>query len=116
MSGSRELTNSGDRGDDFSELELVQDGGLTSGIETHHQNPHLLLGEEPTKELREREPHGPKRSSSTQMRKITSQQKKKPQRLNPESISQTARTDPNSKHSNRNADLDRNKPQRTAIR
>lgn len=51
------LTNGRDGGDDFSELELVQDGGLTGGIETHHQNSHLLLGEKPAEELRERQPH-----------------------------------------------------------
>lgn len=51
------LTNGRDGGDDFSELELVQDGGLTGGIETHHQNSHLFLGEKPAEELRERQPH-----------------------------------------------------------
>ena len=30
----RVLTNSGDSGDDLSKLELVENGGLTSGIET----------------------------------------------------------------------------------
>lgn len=37
------LTDSRDRGDDFPELELVQDGGLTGGIETYHQNSHFFL-------------------------------------------------------------------------
>lgn len=32
------LTNSGDGGDDFTELELVEDGGLTSGIKTNLQS------------------------------------------------------------------------------
>lgn len=52
-----ELTNGGDSGDDFTELELVQDGGLTSSIETHHQNPHFLLRKQPAEQLRERQPH-----------------------------------------------------------
>jgi hypothetical protein len=51
------LTDSGDGGDDLSELELVEDGGLTGSIEPNHQNPHLLLGEEAAEQLREREPH-----------------------------------------------------------
>lgn len=51
------LTDSGDGGDDLSELELVEDGGLAGSIEPNHQNPHLLLGEEAAEELREREPH-----------------------------------------------------------
>ena len=51
------LTDGGDGGDDLAELELVEDGGLTSCIETDHEDPHLLLGEEATEQLREREPH-----------------------------------------------------------
>jgi hypothetical protein len=31
-------TNGGNGGDDFSELQFVQDSGLTGGIETDHQN------------------------------------------------------------------------------
>ena len=50
-------SDGGDGGDDFSELELVQDGGLTGCIETHHQNSHLFLGKQPAEELRERKPH-----------------------------------------------------------
>ena len=30
-------------GDDLTELELVEDGGLTSSIETDHENSHLFL-------------------------------------------------------------------------
>lgn len=36
------LTNRGNSGDDFTELELVQDGGLTGGVKTDHQDAHLL--------------------------------------------------------------------------
>lgn len=36
------LTDRGDGGDDFTELELVQDGGLTGGVKTDHQDAHLL--------------------------------------------------------------------------
>lgn len=36
------LTNRGNSGDDFTELELVQNGGLTGGVKTDHQNAHLL--------------------------------------------------------------------------
>lgn len=43
IDGSRGgLTNRGNGGDDFTELELVQDGGLTSGVKTDHQDAHLL--------------------------------------------------------------------------
>lgn len=38
-----ELTDGGDGSDDFTELQLVQDGGLSGGVETDHQNTHLLL-------------------------------------------------------------------------
>ena len=37
-----ELTNRRNSGDDFTELELVEDGGLTSGVKTDHQDAHLL--------------------------------------------------------------------------
>ena len=50
-------TNSGDGGDDLTELELVQNGGLTSSIKTNHENPHLLLGKKPAKKLGERQSH-----------------------------------------------------------
>lgn len=36
------LTDCGDGGDDFTQLQLVQDGGFTSSIKTDHQNPHFL--------------------------------------------------------------------------
>jgi len=36
---------------DFAKLQLVQDGGLTSGIETHHQDTHLLLAKETREKL-----------------------------------------------------------------
>lgn len=36
-------TDSGDGGDDFTELELVQNGGLSGSVKTNHKNAHLLL-------------------------------------------------------------------------
>lgn len=36
------LTDCRNGGDDFTELELVQDGGLTGGVKTDHQDAHLL--------------------------------------------------------------------------
>jgi hypothetical protein len=59
-----ELTDGGDGGDDLAELELVEDGGFTGGVEADHEDPHLLLGEEPAEELPEREPHLPPRPPS----------------------------------------------------
>lgn len=38
-------TDGRDGGDDFTELELVQNSGLASSVETDHQNSHLLLVE-----------------------------------------------------------------------
>jgi hypothetical protein len=49
------LTNGGDGGDDLAELELVEDGGLSGGVEPHHQDPHLLLREQPAEQLPERQ-------------------------------------------------------------
>ena len=51
------LTDGGDGGDDLAELELVEDGGLSGGVEPHHEDPHLLLSEQPAEQLGEREPH-----------------------------------------------------------
>ena len=45
------LTNGGNGGDDFSKLELVEDGGLTSSIETNHENTHLFLGKQLAEQL-----------------------------------------------------------------
>ena len=47
-------TNGGNGGNDLTELELVQDGGLSGGIKTDHQDPHLLLS---TEELGKNVPH-----------------------------------------------------------
>jgi len=33
----------GDGGDDLAKLKLVENGGLTSGVETNHQNSHFFL-------------------------------------------------------------------------
>lgn len=36
-------TDGWDGGDDFTELQLVEDGRLSGGVETDHENAHLLL-------------------------------------------------------------------------
>jgi hypothetical protein len=51
------LTDGRNGGDDLPKLQLVQNSGLTSGVETYHENAHLLLGEEPLKQLGESKPH-----------------------------------------------------------
>jgi len=38
-------SNGWDRSNDLTELQLVQNSGLTSGIETDHQDTHFLLAE-----------------------------------------------------------------------
>jgi hypothetical protein len=50
-------TNGGDRGDDFTKLELVEDGGFTGSIETDHQDSHLLLPPQLIKDLGKCETH-----------------------------------------------------------
>ena len=50
-------TDCGDGGDDFTELQLVEDGGLSGGIETDHENSHLLLSPETVEQTRECETH-----------------------------------------------------------
>jgi len=48
----------GNRRDDLSELQLVQDGSLSGGVESHHENSHLLLAKEPRKHAGYRQTHG----------------------------------------------------------
>lgn len=43
FSGVSKHTDGGDRRHDFAQLELVQDGGFASRVQTDHQNAHLLL-------------------------------------------------------------------------
>lgn len=43
----------GDSSDDLAELELVQDGRLTGGVQSDHQNAHLLLAEEAFEQVSE---------------------------------------------------------------
>ena len=49
------LTNSRDSGNNLAQLELVQDGGLTSGIKTDLDR-HSILGVHHTKATRPHEP------------------------------------------------------------
>lgn len=44
-------------GDDLAELQLVQNRGFTGGIETDHQNSHLLLPPQPVEQLADAETH-----------------------------------------------------------
>lgn len=53
----RNCTNCGDGGDHLSKLEFVQYRRFSSRIKSDHQNPHLLLGEEPAKKPRKSKPH-----------------------------------------------------------
>ena len=50
-------TDSGNGSDDLTELELVEDSGLTSGIEADHEDAHLLLADEARPDLREHRTH-----------------------------------------------------------
>jgi len=50
-------TDCGDGGHDLTELKLIQDGGLTGGVETDHKDPHILLAEEAAEELCECRTH-----------------------------------------------------------
>ena len=51
-------TDGRDGGDNLAQLELVQDGGLTGGIQSDHQDTHLLLAEERAEQLSKRVSHG----------------------------------------------------------
>lgn len=51
------LTDGGNGGDDFTELQLVQDGGLSGGVKTDHQNSHLLASPESIEQPRESDTH-----------------------------------------------------------
>jgi hypothetical protein len=44
-------TDCGDGCDDFAELQLVQNRGLSGSIQTNHQDSHLLLSPELIEEL-----------------------------------------------------------------
>jgi len=44
-------TDRGDGCNDFTELQLVENCGLSGGIQTNHQNSHLLLSPELIEEL-----------------------------------------------------------------
>jgi len=50
-------TDCGNGGDDFTKLELVQNGGLSGSIETDHQNSHLLLSPQTIEQSRECDTH-----------------------------------------------------------
>ena len=63
------ITDGRDGSNDLSELELVEDGGLSSGIESHHQDPHLLLRKQALEELGEGETHGDDREREKEGRK-----------------------------------------------
>lgn len=51
------LTDGGNGGDDFTELELVEDGGLSGGVKTDHQDSHLLATPESIEQPRESDTH-----------------------------------------------------------
>lgn len=52
-----EHTDRWDGCDDFTKLQLVQNGGLSGSIQTNHQDSHLLLSPELIKQLRECKTH-----------------------------------------------------------
>lgn len=58
MGSSRVRTNSGNSRDDLTKLELVENGGFTGGIETDHQDTHLLLPPQLIEDLGKGETHG----------------------------------------------------------
>ena len=51
------ITDGWDGGDDLSQLELVEDGGLSGGVQPHHEDPHLLLAEEALEQAGEHVSH-----------------------------------------------------------
>lgn len=53
----RKRTNSRDSGNNFPQLELVENCGFTSSIKTNHKNTHFFLSKEATEKFAERQPH-----------------------------------------------------------
>lgn len=51
------LTDGWDCRHNLPKLELVQNGGLTSSIETNHKDTHLFLGKKPAEQLGKCQPH-----------------------------------------------------------
>lgn len=51
-------SNGGNGGDNLTKLELVENGGFTGGIETNHQDTHLLLPPQLIEDLGKGETHG----------------------------------------------------------
>ena len=51
------LTDCGNGGDDFTKLQLVEDSGLSGGIETNHEDSHLLLAPQAVEQLGEGKTH-----------------------------------------------------------
>mmetsp|Transcript_17334 Transcript_17334/g.24285 ORF Transcript_17334/g.24285 Transcript_17334/m.24285 type:complete len:229 (+) Transcript_17334:295-981(+) len=50
-------TDGRDSGNNFTQLQLVQDSSLTSGVKTNHQNAHVRFAEHTAPELGECHPH-----------------------------------------------------------
>ena len=50
-------TNGGNGRDDFTQFQLIQNGGLAGSVQTDHQDSHLLLAPEAIEQLREGETH-----------------------------------------------------------
>ena len=67
--GEKFHTYGRDGGDDLTELELVEDGGLPCSVEADHEDAHLLLSEEALEELGEGETHGDDREREKEGRK-----------------------------------------------
>jgi hypothetical protein len=51
MEGGGYHTDCGNGGDDFTKLQLVKNSSLSGGIQTNHQNSHLLLSPETVEDL-----------------------------------------------------------------
>mmetsp|Transcript_6977 Transcript_6977/g.13780 ORF Transcript_6977/g.13780 Transcript_6977/m.13780 type:complete len:213 (+) Transcript_6977:154-792(+) len=47
-----------DRCDDLTELQLVEDGGFSGCVQSHHENSHLLIPKHPLPEVAKCESHG----------------------------------------------------------
>lgn len=52
------FTNRRDCGDNFSQLELVQDGGFSRSVQSYHEDSHLFLAKEAFEQACEHITHG----------------------------------------------------------
>lgn len=77
---AHEPTDGRDGGDDFTQLQLVEDRRFPRGVQPHHQDPHLLLSNEAFQQIPKNIPHDcdPAASAVMQDRDLSGRTEAKP--------------------------------------